>query len=231
VRPDGRLIALGTNEGRVILVRPESGQIVHVFQGHEDIPYIRNVVRLVFSPDGQFLASKGEEAGVYLWNINQRRLVHAFINPDRSGIKDIYGMAFRTDSSSLVLTSYSTGLYDRWRLPDGPFQAAGNDQRRHEIVRFEGDAGVASAAMSRDAQMAALGGGLLRSDEFTGIAGLLFGQRNDPRLFVYRAGEIRPLLILAGHRDNVIDIAFSPDATLLASVSRDQTLRLWRISD
>jgi hypothetical protein len=46
-------------------------------------------------------------------------------------------------------------------------------------------------------------------------------------------GEARPTqkLILSGHNGPVFDLVFSPDGTVLASASGDETIKLWRVSD
>jgi WD40 repeat protein/tRNA A-37 threonylcarbamoyl transferase component Bud32 len=49
------------------------------------------------------------------------------------------------------------------------------------------------------------------------------GQR---RVYIWRMNTPEKLLLL-GHRDNVVGVAFSPNGKWLASVSGDQTLRIW----
>jgi WD40 repeat protein len=229
--PDGQMVAIGTNENRVLLVEVATGTIRHVFQGAVQGIFAPEIVQLVFSPDGQFLASKEALAGVSLWDIHQRRLLHAFNGSDPSVQSQVFSMGFSANRATLFFVVHSTGLYDRWVLPNGPYQIAANDQHLDEIVGVGGNAHVVSAAMSQDGALAALGGGTVYDDYFTGLAHMLFGPRNDPRIFVYRSGAVTPIMILRGHGDNISGIVFSPDATLLASVSKDATLRLWRIAN
>ena len=49
---------------------------------------------------------------------------------------------------------------------------------------------------------------------------------NSIQIFDVNEGSL--LQTLAGHRDHVQSLVFSPDGALLVSGSRDKTLRLWK---
>lgn len=221
--PDGHLLAVGTDQDRVILVKLDTGEVLSAFQGRDNILFSHDVIRIVFSPDGKFVASLARNDGIYLWHVSQRRLVHAFTSPYYA-----YSMAFSLDSTNLNLVNQTTGLYDSWLLPDGPLQATPK-LHSSEMMEFNGDASGVSATVSADTRMVAIGGGLITQSDFKGIPFL--GPQNDPRIFVWHAGEVQPAFVLRGHQENVIGLAFSPDNKLLASVSWDHTLRLWHIAD
>jgi WD40 repeat protein len=81
-----------------------------------------------------------------------------------------------------------------------------------------------SSAISSDRQLLAFGSGIRHNYEIPS-----FLEGNDPRIIIWRVGLDQPLYTLRGHRDNVTDLAFSPDGHFLASVSLDGTLRLWQV--
>lgn len=92
-------------------------------------------------------------------------------------------------------------------------------------AHFRSPSTAMSFAVRPDARMVAWGGGF--DPEYGG--GLL-NWYMDTRIIVWHVDAAQPTFY-RGHREEVTDLAFSPDGQLLASVSRDTTLRVWRVSE
>lgn len=58
--------------------------------------------------------------------------------------------------------------------------------------------------------------------------GRLFSGGEDNRIGIWEQGKTDPLLMLEGHTNTVTALAYSPTRDLLASVSMDRRLRVWR---
>jgi small GTP-binding protein len=61
--PDGRTLAVGTNDGLVQLWDAESGKLKHKLKKH-----LGPIVIVVWSPDGRLVASGGDDNAVHIWN-------------------------------------------------------------------------------------------------------------------------------------------------------------------
>jgi WD40 repeat protein len=62
--PDGRILALGSDQGAVQLKDAITGQELRLFRGHQGPVYA-----LAFSPDGNALASSSDDATILIWDV------------------------------------------------------------------------------------------------------------------------------------------------------------------
>lgn len=92
-------------------------------------------------------------------------------------------------------------------------------------AHFRPPSTATSFAVRPDARMVAWGGGF-EPDYAWGI----FNWLMDTRIIVWRLDAAQPTFY-RGHHEEVSSLVFSPDGQLLASVSRDTTLRVWRVSE
>jgi WD40 repeat protein len=78
--PDGALLAVGGNtsqsngqnsRGALLLFDGRTGAPKGELRGHED--FLQN---LAFSPDGKFLASQSQDGAMFLWDVENRKLLH-----------------------------------------------------------------------------------------------------------------------------------------------------------
>ena len=163
------------------------------------------VTTVAFSPDGAQIAT-GDAAGtLYFWDVLEGTLLNSL----------------RAHSSAIRALAFS---------PDGARIATGNDERFTRVwnaatgaraLEFDNttDDVVLALTFSPDGRLLATAGG--NPDAFT--------RDNGIRLWDL-AGQ-RVVGGLLGHDATVMQIAFSPDGTQVVSVSEDDTLRLWAVTD
>jgi WD40 repeat protein len=156
-----------------------------------------------YSPDGNWLASGGQDRLVLLWSTSGGRLARRF-----AGHRDwVNALAFTPDSRVLISGSgRSEGkAVDRrillWDVAAG-----------RQVGQLPGhDDAVRALAVQANGQLLA-SGGADRVIKLWGLSG-----RDSGRL----------LRVLRGHTERVFDVAFSPDGRSLASAGRDHVVRVW----
>jgi WD40 repeat protein len=109
---DGSLVAIGYLDSRwIVWSRPEKRSL-REFHGH-----LGGIVTLTFSPDGQRLASGGEDGTTQLWNIVTGRRLRIFDSKDsdegNGGIPVSIG--FSGDGRTLVVNEWLNRRYDEGR--------------------------------------------------------------------------------------------------------------------
>ena len=209
--PDGQTLASGSDDCTIRLWDVQSGICRKTLQRHSDASgsqdtSVRWVTSLSFSPNGQTLASGGEDASVRLWSVQ-----------DGTCFKLLQG-----HSSCVWAVAYapSAGFANN---PDGQILASGSAdfsvrlwdvQSGTCLKTFQGQdtSGVRSVSFSPD-------GSMLASGSHDALV----------RLWDVRSGIC--LKTLHGHMSWILSVAFSPDGHTLASGSNDRTVRLWDVQD
>ncbi|AFZ28435.1 WD40 repeat-containing protein (plasmid) [Cylindrospermum stagnale PCC 7417] len=199
--PDGQLIA-SSSPKETILWRKD-GSSYRRLKG----PSPRSS-SVAISPDSQTIANVGADQSVKLWR-KDGTLLHSL----KGHLGSIRKIAFSPDGK-MVASSSSDRTIKLWRV-DGS-----------EIATFRGHtAGTWGVAFSPDGSTLASTSGD-KTVKLWRLASVLNRKRElDSRSEV--TSEDSLIKTLQGHNSTVIDVAFSPNGELIASVSEDRTAKLW----
>lgn len=195
INSTGEWLAIGAAElGQLLVWEWKSESYVLKQQGH-----LYGLNALDFSPEGQFVATGGEDGKVKVWNVLSGFCVVTF----KEHIAPVTGVKFIGQGQGKAVLSSSL---------DGTVRA-------HDLLRYKNFRTLSAPTPVQFTSLAA---------DPTGEV-VCAGSLDPFQIYVWALQTGKLLEVLSGHEGPIACLAFSAQTSVLASGSWDGTLKLWDV--
>jgi WD40 repeat protein len=235
--PDGQTIASASDDKTVKLWTLD-GTLLKTFKGH-DAP----VHAVSFSPKGGLLASASEDGTVRLWNLkgNDSQILNGHYS-------DVWGVSFSPDGTQLASSGKDNNVRI-WSINGEEIRTLKGHGNTVFSAAFSRDGrNLVSASADQTVKLWNLDRTNLyvmrqHDDDVNAVdfhpnkrqfasassdGTIRLWELSDRHLASPNQPYAKPLHRLTDHKDAVNTLRFSPDGTMLASGSSDDTVKLWR---
>ncbi|KAL8953430.1 MAG: hypothetical protein Q9222_000704 [Ikaeria aurantiellina] len=242
--PDGRFVALGSNNGNIWLIASETGGLCYELSGHST-----GIRKLVFSPDGRTVVAGADDQTIRIWDVGTSSHRFTIERPD-SAPRYCQGMTFSPDSELILLiirrmeeeepkdSIFEAQVWDvlayrcrftcpprTWRVGDCPFEATFSPNS--ELLATIGDNTIVIFSASTGETLSTLATPEAYAITFSPDGRTLAVGTSDGLIQIWNRREQYCCYNLHGHTNLLYALCFSANGQTLASASFDYTIRIW----
>ncbi|BAZ16758.1 WD-40 repeat protein [Calothrix sp. NIES-4071] len=247
---DGLLLAMQTGQGLKTLVKSKQSLVDYpayspVFslqkilldiheknriEGHTD--WVRSIV---YSPDGNTIASASNDKTIKLWNGATGKLISTLVGHQDAVISVVYSPDGNTIASASVDKTIKL-----WDVATGKIISTltGHTDQVNSVVTSPDSKTLASASndntiklwnVNTSKEIGTLTGHKLwvSSVVYSPDGKTLASASGDNTIKLWDVTARKQIATLTGHKDLVSSIVYSPDGNTIASASDDRTIKLW----
>ncbi|MBD2727991.1 ribosome assembly protein 4 [Nostoc sp. FACHB-892] len=233
VAVDTQMRVVGTLRKAVYLQPENKFQELNTLEGHNS-----SVSSVVFSSDGQRLASASVDNTIKLWDVASGKAVQTLTGHSSAVISVVFSpdgqrLASASADNTIklwdvasgkavqTLTGHSSAVYSVVFSPDG--QRLASASADNTIKLWDVASGKAVQTLTGHSSW-------VYSVVFSPNGQRLASASVDNTIKLWDVATGKAVQTLTGHSNTVISVVFSPDGQRLASASADNTIKLWDVA-
>ncbi len=233
--PDGRIQAVGTSDGTVVIWSVVKNSPIFTFDRLGD-----SVRCLAFSSDGFSLAIGCDNGNIALWNLKNGRKMRDLVT-EFGWIQDLSFSGNGSELASAIEKNKDKEMLIVFDLDHNREMTVALAQSSIESIRFHPREPIIAGGLfdgaicfwdSRTGSLVrTVRGhrGRVNSVAYTNNGGLLASGGKDGSIRLWSTSTGCELAAVTCHSDSVTSVAFSLDGTLLASASEDRSIKIWQV--